>query len=188
MVTSYAPWEDTDVLTDKQIDEMRSLRSHEDMSLWGQGDKLREWALNRDDLAKLSELLQISVATLKQRERVAREFPPHTRDARHAFGVYSVFLGITNTTERMKVLNSRMEWTIEAAKEQVRLWRKRNALDGLSPGGSATLDARAVMRVGDIRVVGEMVGSQLKLTVEMAVSEPELFPIGHQLIVVCTVP
>lgn len=179
----------TGELTEDLVTQMKELVAHEETSLWAQGDRLAEAHLGDAALGKLAQILQRKVATLRERERVAREFPPHTRDSRHSWTVYKVLTRIPNPEERAKLLNARTEWTVEAMETQVREWVRREAeRQGIVPGGHlGRSKSRSGMRIGNIRVVGELVGDQLKITIETATDDAKLVDFPGELILACTV-
>lgn len=171
-------------ITDDLITKMKDLCLQETETLWIQGDLLVAAALGEEDLRKLAEMVQRKVMTLRERERVAREFPEAMRDKRHAWTIYRVLTRIPDAEAREKLLNARSEWTIEAMELEVRRYgeaaaREKMAKSDIKLAPVAT-KLRGGMRFGNVRVSGEMVEDQLTLKIEHPVLESQIYPIGRE--------
>jgi hypothetical protein len=160
------------MLTDDLVTRMKKLIRTEEASLWEQGDLLKDAALSDEEVGKLAEILQRKVATLRHRERVSREIPPEMRDSRHAWTIYSILIRIPDQKDRKRLLNARTEWRVEDMEYQVRLVLEKMG------GGRDGLDQvkrRGGMRLGNVRIIGTLVGDRLKLVIEAPVGDVKVY-------------
>lgn len=171
------------MLTDDVITRMKALIKKEEISLWEQGDILKDAALSDEEMGKLAQILQRKVATLRHRERVSREIPPNMRDSRHSWSIYSILIRVPDQAERQRLLDSRLEWTIESMELQVRqLLQAKMGKEGKLPP-----KRRGGMRLGNVRVIGTLVGDRLKLVIEAPVADVKVHEDTSDLTIAATV-
>lgn len=173
------------MLSEALIDQLKELCRQENDTLWKQGDLLVEAALNDEDMGKLAQILQLKAATLRDRERVSREFPANTRDTRHSWSVYRTLMRVSDAQDRRTILDARQEWTMEAMEIQVREWVKRQIGTDPSPVPHRT---RSGMRLGNLRVIGQLVDGRLKLTIEAPATDLRTFEDGTEVTISAIIP
>jgi hypothetical protein len=117
-------------------EQMKTLLTREDMTLWDQGDLLNAQNLSAAELAKYAQRWQRKYSTLKRRMEIASQFPKKggLRDSRHSFHVYSELARIPAEfeQERRDLLDARSEWTIESMRRGVNDWLLGRGLGGAS--------------------------------------------------------
>jgi hypothetical protein len=103
---------------------MRELLKVEDDSLFAQGDMLRAQGLDAAGMRKAAELLNRSVGTLRDRERISREFNEKSAIPRIGGVPWTAYLELARVVDpelRKKVWESQpaSEWTMNAMKKAV---------------------------------------------------------------------
>jgi len=169
-------------VTDKVADataELAPLVAQEMATLWQQGDALVKWALSDEELGKVAQRLQLKASTLRKRENISREFAPKHRDSRFAWTVYAELVRLPGADARNKLLNSRTEWTVEDMKEQVNLLLMQQS--GLSP--RAVVKSRSGMKLGNVRVTGEIDGDDIVITIEAQTSDGKVIALGKNTVI-----
>lgn len=173
------------MLSEKLVEDMKQLCNRESETLWEQGDRLVGEALSDDELAKLAQVVQRRAMTLRERERVSREFPAAVRDHRHAWTVYRILSRIPDPRERQAILDARAEWTVEAMEIQVREWVRKQT--GVEPKAQEHR-TRGGMRLGNVRVTGQLQqNGRIKLTIEAPVADLQTFDTGDEVVISGTV-
>jgi hypothetical protein len=161
---------------DQFITQMQELLSHEDNSLWAQGDMLRAQGLDAAGMRKAAEILNRSVGTLRDRERVSREFNDATDITRVtgvAWTVYSELSRVIDPALRRQVWESRpaAQWTMNAMREAV-----YKVLPKQRPGNRRT----RTFTFEGYRLVLEATGDGLSITTESP-GEIEEDPLSYSL-------
>ncbi len=115
-------------MTNEDLCKLQEMVRSQDKTarLWAQGDLLRDHPLPTSDLEVVAASVGLKLKTLQEREHISREFPPSVRDTRHAWSVYKELSNIPGDDERMKVLNSQNEWTVEQMQRAVRNWKMQH--------------------------------------------------------------
>lgn len=124
----------------------------EDQTLWDQGDALVAYNPTDEEFVKLAEHHNRSVATLRQRMRVANEFKTVRRDA-GSFYVYVHLIKIHDPAKRAGVLAEKEpgDWTVDGMATRVAQYLRDTGATRRIPEMR-----RAGMRLGDYRVTGEL--------------------------------
>lgn len=147
---------------DKFIADMRELLRQEDLSLFAQGDMLRAQGLDAAGMRKAAEALDRSVGTLRDRERISREFN-ETSDIPRVDGVaWSVYLELARVVDpelRRQVWESKpaSQWTLNTMKRAV-----YNVLPKSAPSKRRT----RTFTFEGYRLVLEATGDGLSITTE----------------------
>lgn len=145
------------MISEEFIAKMIELRDEEDMSLWTQGDLLRDTPLTKSEVKKLAEILSRKASTLELRRRVSTETPDDKRRPEYSWSIYSIFIRIEDPIVRWELMFARKEWTITEANEAVKQ---------ATYGGRRTPSAISkAMVVGDILVKGKWEKGKLTLRV-----------------------
>lgn len=135
--------------SDEVWPEFSKLIQQEEQTLWRQGDLIQ--GMNDSELGRLATKANRTLTTLRERERVSREFPEEMRDEKVSWTCYRILLRIKDADERQEILQSRTRWTIELMtaevtnRNQQRLPR-RSVLDEIKVSGGFLL--------GDFKVTG----------------------------------
>lgn len=140
------------MLTGDVISQLKAHTGDEDQSLWTQGDILRDNEITKEEVRRLSKILQQSPAKLLARQFVSTETPNNLRYSAYSWIMYSVFVKIVDTEQRWQAMFAREDWTLREAKEIVRT---------LNPSPSEeqaklTHTERASLKVGNVTVKAKL--------------------------------
>jgi hypothetical protein len=126
----------------------------EDMTLWDQGDELVRYNPSDAEYEKLAEHHNRSVSTLRQRMRIANEFPSATRHY-GAFYVYAKLINVPDPVKRAEILAEKEpgSWSVDAMARRVSQYLRDT---GHTRRVAETHTAG--MRLADFRVRGESDG------------------------------
>lgn len=180
---------DIDKELQEHITTMQEYCLEENRTLWVQGDALVKWAHPDDQLQVMAERCRRTLATLKERENVARQFPESERDYRHAWTVYKILAGIPDGSERKRLLASRYEWTVDAMQVAVRTYHKAQAeKEGRVFRGISATNQKSGMRLENISIKGELSDGTLQITIDYPVQDVHVHDLGKKIIIQCEVP
>lgn len=140
------------MLTEKVINELKAFTGDEDRSLWTQGDILVENEITKEEVQRLSKILQQSPAKLLARQFVSAETPSNFRNPTYSWSLYQVFTKISDAEYRWDTMFSRKDWTLTEAKEVVRTLTASANAEQLQ----LTRVARASLKVGNVTVKAKL--------------------------------
>lgn len=113
--------------TDKQLEKLQKLFEREDLTYFEQGDLLLAIDPDDDALAKLGERFMRSTATLRERIKVSRMFPPERRSTQNSWSIYREASRIKKNEDRFALLDTRPEWTLGAIDTAVQDYLEKQA-------------------------------------------------------------
>ena len=161
-------------LTDSFIEKMQELCRNESLCLFEMGDLLVQAQLTDEEMKKLAQVVQRKASTLRQRERVSREITKDMRDDKHSWTVYAELVRIPEKKDRITLLNSRTEWTVEAMRKAV-----DDFIDTQSGRPRRVRVDKAGLKVGDVTVVAELSGDDLTITIKNPTGDVTPIKLSH---------
>jgi hypothetical protein len=152
----------------------------EEMSIWESSDLLVELNLSSKPMDIVARHFGRTVGTLRAREQVAKEYPDDPNDPNHRnyavpFGVHQRLLGVTDYTERARLLNRPEGWTVTDAMNVATEWKKTQESykkrQRSRPGVNTPQGMKITSSDGDIYIRGEITPSgKLKLTISAPIT------------------
>lgn len=116
------------VLTQDIINEFATLLAVEDQTIWDVGDKINQYELGHEDIEKLSEEVDRSVALLVSRAHLAKMFPADMWDRMSApIGVWEQLSRLDTPAERLRMLKKKV-WTVSALRREINELLERPAV------------------------------------------------------------
>lgn len=162
------------MLTDDFVTKMQELCQNENLCLFEMGDLLVKAQLAEEDMRKLAQIVQRKASTLRQRERVAREITSDMRDSKHSWTVYAELIRITEKKDRVALLASRAEWTVEAIRKAV-----DDFIEIKSGRPRRVRVEKAGLKVGDVTITAELTGDDLAITIKAPTGDVTPIKLSH---------
>lgn len=133
---------------------------------WELGYMIVDESLASEDMGKLAQVAGVKVGTLKDWEKVAREFPRKPTDRRIkglTWSHHKELARLPTRADRMKILKDRhpvTEWTTDGLRQTVNKWLLAHQPEGTKPGKKIGQPRQMQARQGmafpsGLRLVGE---------------------------------